>query len=792
MIKHYFEIAARTLRKHAGYTFIHLTGLACGFAVALLIFLFVQDELSYDRFHSKADRIARLIAYRSASDGQKVPVEHMPLPLGQAVIDDVSSAKAYARITGATESHVIAGNVQEYEQITYADPALFTIFDFPLLEGNPNTLFRTPAEAVITERVALKFFGKTDVVGERLEVFLQGERRPFTVVGVAKTLPTNSTIQFAILVPMTAIFRYEIGSTRWNWWRVNTYVEFDRPVKEIDSTLINSIVDRHWADRTKAEAVPLKLQPLAAVHLDPETGGSNPLYSYILSAIAFVILVIAGINYVSLGIARGTVRAREVAVRKLFGAIRGQVIAQFLAESLLLAILALAMGLALAELALPSFNAFVGKSLDLSPTSNLLVPAFGIVMALVVGIGAGIVPATLLSRPMPAEIFRKAGSFAKSGIVMRGMIIVQFALSTFLIIATIIMHQQNQHLQQRPLGYSAESVMVVERPPDNSIADVDFLQRFKNELASDPRILGVSATSASFNRGYDAYGWEAASGHMTAYVYRVDPSYVSVLKMNIESGRDFALDPTLDVANPIVVNESFMKQLGPGFAVGSPVPALDTMFEQYGTPTIVGVVKDYNFLSLHEQIGPVLLFTKELYPYFQLLVRIDNNDVAATTAAVEQAYERISGGLRCNWTFLEDDLAAQYTNENRWSRIVSSSAVFAICIAALGMFGLAGISAVRRSREVGIRKVLGATVLQVLRLINREFLYLVLAANIAVWPLAWFSAKKWLQNFAYPIDLSVWSFVLAAIVASGIAMIAVSAHTLKAALQNPADVLRSE
>ena len=446
MIKHYFEIAARTLRKHAGYTLIHLTGLACGFAVALLIFLFVQDELSYDRFHSKSDRIARLIAYRSAGDGQKVPVEHMPLPLGQAVLDDVSSAKAYARITGAAESHVIAGSVQEYEQITYADPALFTMFDFPLLEGNSNSLFKSPAEAVITERVALKFFGKTDVVGERLEIFLQGERRPFTVVGVAKNLPTNSTIRFAILVPMTAIFRYEIGSARWNWWRVNTYVEFDHPVTKIDSTLINGIIDRHWADRTNPEAVPLKLQPLTAVHLDPETGGSNPLYSYILSAIALVILLIAGINYVSLGIARGTVRAREVAVRKLFGAIRGQVIGQFLAESLLLAILALAMGVALAELALPSFNTFVGKNLDLSPTRNLLVPAFGIVMALVVGIGAGIVPATLLSRPMPAEIFRKAGSYAKSGVVMRGMIIVQFALSTFLIIATIIMHQQNQHL----------------------------------------------------------------------------------------------------------------------------------------------------------------------------------------------------------------------------------------------------------------------------------------------------------------------------------------------------------
>ncbi|MGB5106676.1 MAG: FtsX-like permease family protein [Candidatus Zixiibacteriota bacterium] len=354
------------------------------------------------------------------------------------------------------------------------------------------------------------------------------------------------------------------------------------------------------------------------------------------------------------------------------------------------------------------------------------------------------------------------------------------------------MHRQNNRLHQRPLGYSAASVMVLERPPDNSIKDSDFLQRFKNELAGDPHILGISATSASFNRAYDVYGWDSQGKHLSAYIYSVDPSPVSVLKMTIQAGRDFKVDAISDVANPIIVNESFLKQLGPDFSIGSTYSPFDTLFEQFCTPTTVGVVNDYNFLSLHDHVGPALPFTSELYSYFQLLVPVDDNNLASAVAAVEQAYEHVSSGLRCNWSVLEDDLASQYTFEQRWSKIISSSAVFTICIACLGMFGPAGISAVRRRREVSVRKVLGATIFQVVRLVNREFLCMVLAANVIAWPIACYSARKWLQNFAFPIELSLWNSAFAALIASTIVMIAVSAHTLKSAPQNQSSVLRHE
>ncbi len=792
MIRHFLVVAARNSRKHPGYALIHLFGLACGFAAALLIFQFIQNELSYDRFHSRADYIAGTIAYRDHGDGQLLPIVHMPLPLGPAIVEENPAARNFVRISGADQVHVIAGNVQAVEYITFADPALFTIFNFPLLEGTTDRLFASPTEVVLTESYARKYFGRLDVIGESLVMFFYGERRSFTIAAVAADVPATSTIQFTIVVPMTAVFRFEQASTRWNWWRVRTFVEFDRPLAELDTTRLTGIIERHWTDRQSASPMPLSLRPLKELHLDPAAGGTDPRSSYILGAIALAILLIAGINYVTLGIARGAARGREVAVRKLFGAARRQLLGQFLAESLLLALAALILGAALAEVSLPAFGEFVGRTLQSSGHSTSLLIVFGLAIALFTGLGAGLAPALLLSRPQPAAMFRRAVTVARSGIVMRGMIVVQLGLSLFLVAATIVMHQQSRHLSSRPLGYSPQAVMVVQRPPDNSISDIDFLQRLRHELSGAPGIVSISATSASFNRGYDATGWTSDNKHFTAYLYRVDPAYISTLNMTLVAGRDFAADPAADVANPIIVNESLLKELGPRYSVGSTIPALDTTFEQFGTPTIVGVVKDYHFLSLHEQIGPAVLFTKELYPYFQLLVRIDESNISVATAAVERAYEKATNGLKCEWSFLEDDLAQQYQAERRWSRIITSSAVFAVGIAALGIFGLAGITAVRRSREVGIRKVLGASIPQVLATINREYVILVLVANLIVLPLAWYAARRWLENFAYHIDLSAGSFLLAAALTSAVALTAVSMHTLRAVLDSPAKVLRQD
>jgi len=792
MIKHYIGIAVRNLRKHVGYTFIHLAGLACGFAVTMLILIFIRDELSFDGFHEKSDYIAQMVAFRESGEGDLTPISHMPLPLGPAILEETPSAKRFVRISGADQVHMIAGGHQDTERITFADPALFTVFTFPLINGDTTKLFQTPNETILTERLAIKYFGTTDIINETIELFLQGERRSFTIVGVAQNVPSNSTIQFTIVVPMTAVFRYEVASNRWNWWRVRTFVEFDRPVSEVDTTILTGIIARRWSDRKSDETVPLTLRALPDVHTDPQTGGSNPLYSYILSGIALVILLIAGINYVSLGIARGTIRGREVAVRKLFGAVRQQIIWQFLAESVLLAILAAIIGFAMAEMALPAFSAFLGRELESSWITNYALLSFGLAVAVLTGLCAGLVPAIVLSRPQPAEIFRRAATMARSGLLMRGMTVIQLGLSVFLFIGTVVMQKQSRHLESLPLGYSPSAVMVIERPADNSINDQDFLKRLRNELSGESKILSVTATSASFNRGYDATGWNAEGKHFTAYLYRVDPAYISTLGMNIVDGRDFAANASADAANPIIVNESLMEQLGQRYTVGSIVPALDTVFEGLGTPTIVGVVKDYHFLSLHEEIGPALLFTRELYPYFQLLVRVDDQEIPAATAAVEKAYEKVSNGLKCNWTFLDDDLAQQYVSESRWTKIVTAAAFFAITIAALGIFGLAGITAVRRSKEVGIRKVLGASVPQVLASINREFVVMVLIANVIIWPLAWYAARKWLENFAYHIELSLWSFLLAAAITGLVALAAVSAHTLRAAIADPVKALRQE
>ncbi len=792
MIKHYIGIAVRNLRKHVGYTFIHLAGLACGFAVTMLILIFIRDELSFDGFHEKSDYIAQMVAFRESGEGDLTPISHMPLPLGPAILEETPSAKRFVRISGADQVHMIAGGHQDTERITFADPALFTVFTFPLINGDTTKLFQTPNETILTERLAIKYFGTTDIINQTIELFLQGERRSFTIVGVAQNVPSNSTIQFTIVVPMTAVFRFEVASNRWNWWRVRTFVEFDRPVSEVDTTQLTGIIARRWSDRKSDETVPLTLRALPDVHTDPQTGGSNPLYSYILSGIALVILLIAGINYVSLGIARGTIRGREVAVRKLFGAVRQQIIWQFLAESVLLAILAAIIGFAMAEMALPAFSAFLGRELESSWITNYALLSFGLAVAVLTGLCAGLVPAIVLSRPQPAEIFRRAATMARSGLLMRGMTVIQLGLSVFLFIGTVVMQKQSRHLESLPLGYSPSAVMVIERPADNSINDQDFLKRLRNELSGESKILSVTATSASFNRGYDATGWNAEGKHFTAYLYRVDPAYISTLGMNIVDGRDFAANASADAANPIIVNESLMDQLGQRYTVGSIVPALDTVFEGLGTPTIVGVVKDYHFLSLHEEIGPALLFTRELYPYFQLLVRVDDQEIPAATAAVEKAYEKVSNGLKCNWTFLDDDLAQQYVSESRWTKIVTAAAFFAITIAALGIFGLAGITAVRRSKEVGIRKVLGASVPQVIASINREFVVMVLIANVVIWPLAWYAARKWLENFAYHIELSLWSFLLAAVITGLVALSAVSAHTLRAAIADPVKALRQE
>lgn len=806
MFRNYLKVATRSLLRHKEYTFINILGLAVGITCCMLIMLFVRSEYSYDKFHSKADRLHR-VWVKEMWEGQPYLDGVTPLPLAaglQSMFPDIeSTSRVYAFNTMVKKE-----NDQLNERIHLVDSSFFTLFDFQLLEGNKALPFSNSSSAIITEKVAKKYFGSASPIGKTLQIQLGEEQLLFTVSGVAKEPPVESSIRFQVLIPFSnanKIFS-ENAMTSWGVVYPETFVLLKQGSKaEVLETKLPALAKQAFGNKFKDDRFVMHLQPITQMHLDTDAPGgiepvSNPKYSYILSSIALLILLIACINFVTLSIGRSTTRAMEVGVRKVLGAERKQLIRQFWGEAMLLTFISLVTAIILTILLLPAFNSISNKSLVF--TVDWLFISYCIALIVVIGLLAGFYPAIVLSGFGPIEVLKgRLKAATNIGFFRRGLIVGQFVASIVMIVSTLMITRQLNYLRTKDLGYNKESVVVI--PTNKSRKDGNKLaQLFTEQLAKEPKVKAITTSLYSFNEP----GWIGMDYHDNNNVFRpfrmnaIDAQFIPAMNIQLVAGRNF--DPTnaADSSNSMIVNETFAKEYGwkPSEAVGKRLPG---KFEQ----TIIGVVKDFNYESLHTPVKALMLVMKPdsvfrrvdnvsvgEAPEPRVTVRLQAGNLEDQIAMLERNWKAVAGDQNFEYRFLDDSLDNLYSEEKRLGTIVQFASALSIFVACMGLFGLATLVVTRRTKEIGIRKVLGADISNIVGLLSKEFVVMVAIAALLSFPIAWYALNKWLQDFAYRINISWWIFIVAGLGVLLIAVLTVSFQSIKAAIANPVKSLRTE
>ncbi len=802
MLKHYFKITVRSLSKQLGYSVINVLGLAVGLAFCTLIVLFVRDELTHDRFHAEADHLYRVLRVSDMpNQGIFDQDPYQPIPLAPALMEAIPEVEQAVRFY--RDEYLIGhGDLMQEEMLLFADPAMLEVFSFPLRHGDPRTALADLNSIVLTETAAQRYFGTDDVVGETMQVRLGGAFHDVTITGVAHDVPSQSSISFDYLLPYQKLpDAHEWIRNRMEVWRASsaiTYVKLqDGASAQAVEAKMRDLRATHFPDEAanlremglwEGTETPIHfaLQPLADIHLNPTVGAglkapSDPRYAYILGGIALAILLLACINFTTLAIGRSASRAREVGIRKAVGAPRAQLMALFWGEALLLTGLALVLGLALAEAALPVFNTLANKALDLTLDVPMVAALGGLL--LLTGLAAGSYPALRLSGLRPLDTLRQRLRLGGSNRFTQALVVFQFAISIFFIAGTLVMLQQLHFLQNKNLGFNDEQLVVL---PTQGIDGEDLRQRLETRLAGQPGVRGITGVSSSFTRGYSREGFEYNGELKEVYSYRVEDNYVDVMEMELVAGRNFNPHLATDSTQAILVNEAMVRDFGWTNPIGEQLVGF------YTDPVVVGVVKDFNFRSLHETVEPMVLLLDPDWGIRHLLVRIAPDDIPAMLETLRTAWADVADGVPFNYSFLDDDVARQYDAERRWNEIVAYAAGFAVLIACLGLFGLAALTVTGRTKEIGIRKVLGATISDVTFLLSKNFLWLVLIGFGVAAPLAYLAAQEWLQDFAYRIDLGVGIFLAAGASTVLIALVTVSYQAIRAAIANPVKSLRYE
>lgn len=806
MLKNYLKIALRNFVHHKLYSAINIIGLAIGIACCILIFLFVRNELSYDRFHANADRIYRVYVTEAPPGRDPFTYSETPWPMAQAMESSFPEVERAVRL--AVRRDLVRYDNNTFAERTHlADNDFFEFFDFPLLEGEPETVLQNPSSVVVTKRIAEKYFGNQSAVGQQLAIKLGDEFYDFTVSGVAQNVPENSSIRFDVVLPFENVLKYASERITTAWFNVflETYIETTRPLApdEIESKLQTVVKNNYPAE--DAEIVTLHLQPLTDIHTNPDVPAafepnSDPVYAYILAGIAVLVLTIACINFMTLAIGRSAGRAREVGVRKVLGAGQQQLIRQFWGEAVLMSFAALIFGIVLAFGGLPFFNSLAQKNLTLTFDSVNIAMFIG--LALLVGIIAGSYPALVLARMRPALVMKGESGLGSGKFFGRSLVLLQFSFSIFLVISTLIMTDQLHFMRTKDLGFNREQVVVI-RNNSAQQQSSDVLQRFHNAVRSNPHILGVAGSSNTFSGFWTRMGFRDGSDQFRQfYQQTIDYHYLESMQIELVAGRNFSPEFGADSSESILINEAAAKYFNWDEPLGKSLPGRD-----FPPHRVIGVVKDFNFQSLQNDIGPLVL---TLDPLTMLRgindinsdtsprqlnfinVRIAPAEIPATMDFLKENWQHVSDNQPFNYSFLDADVEQQYRNEERMGQIVSIAAGLAILIACLGLFGLAALTVAKRTKEIGIRKVLGATVPNIVTMLSGDFTRLVLLANLVAWPVAFYVMHRWLQDFAYRVGIGVDNFVLAAGLAVVIALLTVSYQAIRAALSNPVDAIKYE
>ncbi len=797
MLKNYLKIALRNLLRHKGYSFINIAGLAVGITCCLLILLFVQDELSYDRYHEKAERIYRLIVENQA-EGRVFNNALSSAPMVPALLRDYPEIESAVRLYPVDASVLVSHEDKRFyeERFFYADAAVFEVFTFPLVKGDPNTALVEPNTVVLTEAMAHKYFGEEDPLGKILKLNLE---RDYLVTGVIKNVPNNSHLHFDFLASFQSLD--SILGEALQSWTYNPFFSYlllprEYPYRELDQK-IASLFEKNIGEQLQSLGWRLRpmLQPLTDAHLHPlgnEHGAPGDIrYVYIFSAIALFILVIACINFMNLATARSEMRAREVGMRKVLGSQQRQLVLQFLGESVLMALIAMLIAIVLIELLLPSFNAVANRELAIDYRNNWPFVASLLALTLFVGVLAGSYPAFFLSAIKPLEVFKsRTATGLRSFLSRKVLVVFQFGASIILMIGTVVVYSQLDYMRNKKLGFDQEQVVVV---PIKDAGLLEQRQTLKHTFLQNPAISHVTFTSR-----YPGIGtWGTVARRIDRPEVQVtdmkvlltDFDFIETLNIAVLAGRSFSEAMDAGPTRAVILNETAARALGwntPAEAVGQTINALGNR-----SGTIIGVVKDFHFQTLHMGMQPLLL-TPVADQYGYAMMRISAHDMGGTLENIKSAWAGFAPQWPFDYLFLDQNFDKLYRAEQRLGKIFGAFGGIAIFIACLGLFGLASFTAGRRTREIGIRKVLGATASGIVHLLSREFVKLVLVANVIAWPVAYVVMNKWLQDFAYRIELGCWVFALAGGVALLIALATVSTQAIKAALANPVEALRYE
>ncbi|MDN5284985.1 MAG: transporter permease [Mucilaginibacter sp.] len=793
MIKNYFKIALRNLWKHKVFSFINITGLSIGITACFFIFMYVGFELSYDKFHSKADRIYRLVT------DIKTPTETMNTgitawPFAPNIKNDFPEVESFVRISGGSFL-VRRGDVKfQEEKSAFADSTFFKVFDFKLLKGDPRTALSAPASIVFTETAAKKYFGNANPMGQT--VLITGDAIPAIVTGLMKDMPENSQIKADMLISMSSLTqKFNKGlDNQWGNFGATSYLLLKPGTnpKALEAKFPGFIENHNGKERKSSQMFyTFFLEPLKSVYLYSKRGGQDSgsiTNVYIFGIVAIFILLIACINFVNLTTARSVERAKEVGIRKVVGAEKSQLASQFIGESVVLCLIAFVLTILFSVLLLPLFNQLAGKTISAGVFSNWYYVLILLVTSVAIGLIAGIYPALVLSSFKPVMVLKGRFSSGNKGNALRkALVISQFSISIALIIGTIIVYTQMNFMQNRDLGFSKDQMLILDTNGDPA-ADA-----FKQAISILPGVKST-ANSSSVPGGGNSGAYseiENKKGDLQIAnldLYFVDYDYVNQFKIKMVAGRAFSREFGTDTAQAMLLNEAAVKMFG----YSSPQQAVGRRFKQWGREgKIVGVMKDFHFRSLQEVIKP-LSMRIELKQLGLISVKVSPQNITGTIAAIENKWKTLIPTRPFNYYFLDEFFDRQYRSEQRFGKLFFNFAVLAILISCLGLLGLASYSTLQRTREIGIRKVLGATVPGIVNMLSKDFLILVIISFFIAAPVSWFFMHKWLQDFAYRINISWWIFVLAGILAVLIALATISYQAIRAAMSNPVKSLRSE
>ena len=806
MLLNALKVAFRNLLRNKVYSLINIIGLAIGIACCLLILVHVMDEFSYDGYHAKKDNIYRMALERMYPD-HNTHYAMIPATMGEAAKDEFPEIQEMVRLWAAFGDVIFQYEDDIYEEshVMFADSSFFDVFSIPLKEGNPQTALAKPNSLILTQETAKRYFGDEPAMGKTLKTNF-GD---FLITGVCGDVPQNSHFDFEFLGSINSL-NFIVDNKEYMSFSTRTYLllkdgtnpaaleaKFPGMVEKYASGQVQRRLGVSYKEYTDAgNGYRYYLQPLTSIHLHSQLSGEfkangNITYVYLFLSIGIFILLIACINFMNLATARSSERAREVGIRKVLGSLRQQLITQFLVESILIASISMILAIVAMRFTLPLFNEIAGKNLDFDFAAAWWIVPSLIGVVLLVGLMAGSYPAFVLSNFKPVLVLKGAFKSTKQGTLLRnGLVVFQFGISIFLIASTMIIYQQMEFTRNKNLGFNKDHVVVVERA--NALNDK--IETFKDEVKNLAGVVNTSSANALPGGYYYGFMVQTQTNGevVTGHGMNVDDDFIESLDFELVTGRDF--DEKFNDSLSVILNETMVRNLGMTDPIGKQIINPGNTPEQTNTFTVIGVVKDFHYESLHKEIGSLAIMHNNGPNGFQAFIPIKVNaeNMSETITQIEEKWNTFSPQTPFSYHFLDEEIAEMYRNEQSSGQLFGAFAILAILIACIGLFGLATFTAQQRTKEIGVRKVLGATVGQLMILLSKEITLLVLFAFALAVPVVWFVMDKWLEDFVYKISIGFGVFVLAGGIALMIALLTVSYNSFRTASINPVKALRDE